>query len=146
MAFLFRADQPGVSWIFPASPSFDMALAREASLLSLSTHLLLPVQGAALLALPLTGQGLGTAVALTSFSLGTGILVASMHLRHLELMPFTEEGEALEGDLGAPLGMALVLGVLGAGFSVLADSLPGVVLGLLILAIGVRRLLRGGAS
>ena len=146
VAFLPRADQPGAAWIFPTSPAFNMALTREASLLSLSTHLLLPVQGAALLALPLTGQGLGTALALTSFSLGMGILVAAMHVRHLELMPFTEEGEALEADLGAPLGMALVLAVLGAGFSVFANSLPGVVLGLLILAIGVRRLLRGRTS
>ena len=42
--------------------------------------------------------------------------------------------------------VALVLAVLGAGFSVFADSIPGVVLGLLILAIGVRRLLGGRTS
>lgn len=143
VAFLPRADQPDAAWIFPASPGANIALAREASLLSLTTHLLLPLQATAFVLLPLTGQGWGTALALTSYSLGTGILVATLHLRHLERMPFTEEGEAIDGDLGTPLGTALVLGVMGAGFSLISDSATGVVLGALILAIGSGRLLRG---
>ena len=120
-----------------------MELARQASLVSLTTHLLLPIQVAALLALPLTGLGWSTAAALASYSLGVGILVAAFELRHLEAMPFTREEDALDTDFGAQVATALVLAALGAGFSQVADSPLGAGLGLAVLFIGVKRLLRG---
>ena len=81
--------------------------------------------------------------ALTSFSLGLGILVAALAVRRLEDMPFTQEGDEMPGELGAPLGMAMVLALLGAGFSQIADSLLGLGLGLAILLLGSRRLVQG---
>lgn len=134
VAFLPRADQPGAAWVFAGSPSATMSMARRASLVAVTTHLLLPVQVAALVLL-VAGEGLAAAIALSCFSLGIGILIAGLHLRNLDALPFTEEGEEVGLDLGSSLGFALVLAGLGAGFSVVAGSLLGVGLGVLVLVV-----------
>jgi hypothetical protein len=144
-AFLAQADEEGCSWIFSTSPSGSgPTLARQAALVSLSTHVLLPTHLVGGLVMVCSNAGGAAAVALASFSFGAAVITAWMVLRGLPCVPFTDEDQGISADVGSLFGLALVLGSAGGVFATFAHQPWGVALGIGALVAAVRRLTRGG--
>ncbi|MHC5062756.1 MAG: hypothetical protein ACYTG5_02135 [Planctomycetota bacterium] len=140
--FLPQADHEASAWLFETSPEHGVSLAREASLIALSTRILLPVHALALLIMLMTGVDWLMCISLAGFSWGTAVIVASIQIRNLHDMPFTVEGEALEGgmEFGGLVGLGMALAVIGGGFSLIAPDITGLTIGLVIASIAVLRL------
>jgi len=140
--FLPQADHEASSWLFETSPRHSIAMAREASLIALSSRILLPVHATAAVLIMATGLEVIATLALASFSWGLSVLLASLHLRALEDMPFTVEGEALEGgmELGGLIGLGILLAMAGAAFSMISRDLIGLALGLILAGLAIHHL------
>ncbi len=146
VTFLPRSDQENAGWIFWTSPHRDMRLYRTASLVALTTHVLLPVQLAACLALLIAGSWtlpeVLFATTMPLFSLGLGALVAEVCLQRLATEPFTFDGDAEEGamEFGGLMGIAMGLALLGGGFSVVASQPLGILGALALPGLALFRL------
>ncbi len=134
VAFMPRSDHERAGWMFQQSPHVTPALFRAASLIALTTHVILPVHVTALIAVLTFGEhtpaAAGLGLALSLFSTSIAVLVTRTSVQNLEHMPFTVDEDSDQGgsDMGGVLTGALVLPLLGGGFAFLADG----VLGLLI--------------
>lgn len=138
VAFLPHADHAGAGWVFDTAPVEARRLAREAALLSLSVRILLPVQAVAAVAVAALGLGPIRALGLCGFSFGLSVFVAALTLRALDHVPFTapaDEPPALE--FGGLVGVSLLLAALGAGFGLVAASIPGLAGGLALAAAAI---------
>ncbi len=146
VTFLPISDHENSSWVFHTSPHIQPRLYRSASLLSLSSHLLIPLFGLAWLCLSFTSGGewpkLCFAFSLSTFSLALAILTAEFCLRRLHSIPFTQDLDSKDkgADFGGMMGIAAVLSLLGGGFSLLAASPWGLALGLACLGFAASRL------
>ncbi len=143
VVFLPFCDGESSASTFETSPHHSLALAREAGLIALATHILLPVQLLALPIVALSELGLLAALSLAAFSWGLSVLVASLALRSLPCIPFTavaDEDAPLEfgGLIGAAIGLAL----LGGSFALIAPGLAGLGLGLGMSGMAYHRLRR----
>ncbi len=140
--FLPQADHEASAWLFESSPAHSMELVREASLIALSTRILLPVHALAMIIMLLSGVDWVIGVSLACFSWGLAVLIASIQLRSLLDMPFTVEGEALEGgmEFGGLVGLGMALALVGGGFSLIAPTATGLSAGLVFCTLAVMRL------
>lgn len=146
VAFLPRSDHEHAGWLFHTSPHQDLQLYRAGSLFSLTTHVLLPVQLATLVALLAAGdwsqEAVLFAVVMPVFSFALGILVAEVSLLSLHHRPFTvdsesgQESAALSGMMAIAIGLALLGGVV----SIYATNPIGWVATLVTAAIAISRL------
>ena len=138
VAFMPRSDHEGAGWVFEQSPHVTPALFRAASLIALTTHVIVPVHATALVAViafgELTLAAVGFAAALSVFSTGIAILVAQVSVQRLEHMPFTvdEDSNEADGEMGSLLTGAIVLALLGLGFAWIGHSVFA-----LLIAVGV---------
>lgn len=140
--FLPQADHEASAWLFQTSPGHHLQIAREGSLIAISSRILLPVHAIAAILMMATGLGPITAVSLASFSWGIAVLLASLQVQSLGCMPFTVEGDALEGgmEFGSLIGLGILLAFAGAAFAMIAAELSGLCLGLTLAAIALHRL------
>lgn len=140
--FLPQADHEASSWLFETSPGHNIELARVASLIAISSRILLPVHGLAAVLMLAGGVGVMPTLALASFSLGSAVLLAGLQLRSLTSMPFTVEGEALEGgmEFGSLIGLGMLLAMAGAAFAMIADQFVGLAAGLIMAGLALRHL------
>jgi len=146
VAFLPRSDHEHAGWLFRSSPYQQMDLYRSGSLLALTTHVLLPVQLAALVALLLAGSwsipDVLFAVTMPVFSLALGVLFAEISLRELSHKPFTTDSEhdgeaaAMGGVMAGAMGLALVGGLV----SIVATNPIGWIVTIATVAFAVSRL------
>lgn len=139
VAFMPRSDHEGAGWVFEQSPQITPALFRAASLIALTTHVILPVHATALVAMLAFG-GVTLAVpfvALSLFSAGIAILVAQVSVQRLAHVPFTvdEENDEAGGEMGGLLTGALVLALLGAGFAWIAHGALALLIALCVVAL-----------
>jgi hypothetical protein len=125
VAFLAQAERPRAAWVFRTSPEASTVLGRRATLLSLTTRVLLPVHGAGAVVMLAAGIGALASASLAVFSLATAIATASLAVRQLECLPFTDEHEGVRVDLGALFGPALLLAAAGGAFALVADRPAG---------------------
>jgi hypothetical protein len=147
VGFLAKADQEGGSWVFATSPEgASPELGRRAGLVSLATHVLLPVHAVALVVMVCSGIGAMVSLSLAAFSLGVAVLVAALALRQLGGPAFTDESEGVSVDAGAMLGLAFLLGTGGGAFALVAHQPWAPVLGFAALAAAVVRLRRVGLA
>ena len=151
IAFLPRSDHENAGWIFETSPHQDIHLYRTASLVALVTHILLPVQAAACLALLATSNGslneILFEISMPVFSLAVGTVMGGICLHQLTARPFTENTpEDKPIEFGGLLTLAIVLALFGgvfalyAGHSAWTHQVVGLVLALGTLGIVVLRL------
>ena len=146
VAFLPRSDHEHAGWLFRCSPYQDMELYRSGSLLALTTHVLLPLQLATLVALLAAGSwsvaGVLFAVIMPIFSLALGVLVAEVSLRELAHKPFTTdsendgEGAAMGGVMALAMGLAMVGGLV----SIVVTNPIGWIVSLATVAFAISRL------
>ena len=143
IAFLPNAERAGSGQVFRTSPRATLALAREASLIALTSRILTPLL---LLATGLafaTGDSPLALTALALFSWGCAVLLATTQLRSLPVMPFTlDEAEQEDADFGKLMGVGLMLAVLGGVFAIYADQPLVMAAGAAIAALAARRLLQ----
>jgi len=140
VAFMPRSDHERAGWVFEQSPQVTPTLFRAASLIALTTHIILPVHATALVAIlafgDLTLPAVGFALALSLFSAGIAILVAQVGVQRLEHMPFTVDEDSDEGDsdMGGLLTGAIVLALLGGGFAWLGHGMLAPVIAVCVAA------------
>jgi hypothetical protein len=152
IAFLPAADEERTRWVFQTSPlgspgnGREIALARQAALVSLATHVLLPSQLLAVVVLLLSSTGLVATAALASFSFGAGVLATRLALRDLPCLPFTEEREGTAVEMSDLLGIGLLLGLAGGLFALVAREPWALLPGALVALAAVRLLLRRAAD
>ncbi|MEE9128055.1 MAG: hypothetical protein V3U11_13040 [Planctomycetota bacterium] len=145
VAFMPRSDHEQAGWVFDQSPHVTPALFRAASLIALTTHIIIPVHAAALAAMiafgELTLQAMVFATTLSVFSTAIAILVAQLSVQHLQHMPFTVDENSEEGgtDLGGMLTSSMVLALLGGGFAWIAGTTPATLIALLAAAFAGHR-------
>jgi len=142
--FLPRADQPGTAWVFDNAPRLGIPLVQDAVWRALTTHVLLPIHGTALVAaLVLGGRGGLAIVPAAAFAAGLAVFAARLATRPLQRVPFTVAGDA-EGspELGSMFGLALVLGGLAVGFATQLPVAWQCAVAATALAAGVAGLLR----
>ncbi len=143
IAFLPHSEYEGSSWLFDTSPHHNLPLAREASLIALSTHVLLPTHLIAALGIALAGIGVTTAISLGLFSWGLSVFVTAFAIRVLEHTPFSlDETEPQDLQFGGIIGFALVLAFCGGAFAKIADGPFGLVTGFAFAAMAWNRLSR----
>jgi hypothetical protein len=136
VGFMPRSDHEGAGWVFDQSPHVTPALFRAASLIALTTHVILPVHAAALVAVlafaERTLSAAGFALALSLFSTGIAILVARACVQRLEHMPFTvdEDNDETGSEMGGLLTGAILLTVVGGGFALFAKGALALVIAL----------------
>lgn len=113
IAFLPNAERIGSGQVFRASPDATVLVAREASLIALTTRILTPlILLGGIGGLAFGGEDALTMVALTTFSWGAAVLLAASQLSGLNVMPFTLDSE----EQSDPAPMALMgVGVVVAG-------------------------------
>jgi len=146
VTFLPRSDQENAGWIFWTSPHRDMRLYRTASLVALTTHVLLPIQLTACLALLIAGSWtlpeVLFATTMPLFSYALGIFVAEFCLQRLVTEPFTFDGGAEESatEFGGLMGIAIGLALIGGGFSVVASQPLGILGALALTGLAMSRL------
>lgn len=142
VAFLTRSDHENAGWIFATSPHRELTLYRRASLIAISTHVLLPIHAVAGIALvasnamSLPAIGFGLALALFSWSLG--VLACRTALIRLDAIPFSRDDDGEDGGavgMGELMFAAIVLAGLGGGFALFADRPIGWVTGLVLAGI-----------
>ncbi len=127
IAFLPRSDHEHAGWIFETSPHQEIELYRTASLVALTTHILVPVQLTACAALLLASGGnlnaILFAISMPVFSLAVATLVGGICMRQLRVKPFTEGGPG-DGALefGGLLTTAILLTLGGGSFSLYAGN------------------------
>ena len=130
-------------WVFEQSPHVTPVLFRAASLIALTTHVIVPVHAAALVAViafgELTLAAVGFAVALSVFSTGIAILVAQVSVQRLTHMPFTVDEDSDEGDsdMGGLLTGAIVLALLGFGFAWIGHGVFALLIAVCVAAFAV---------
>jgi hypothetical protein len=146
VTFLPRSDHENAGWIFRTSPHGDMKLYRTASLVALTTHVLLPVQLAACLGLlaasSWTVPEVLFAVTMPMFSLGLGVFVTEICLTKLTTAPFTNDSDTEDGamEFGGLTAIAIALALLGGAFSVIAADPYGILVAGALVGTALRRL------
>lgn len=146
VTFLPRSDHENAGWIFRTSPHRDMRLYRTASLVALTTHVLLPVQIAACLGLlAASSWSLSEvlfAVTMPLFSLGLGVFVTEICLTRLTTAPFTNDSDMEEGamEFGGLTALAIILALFGGAFSMLAANPYGILIAAALLGAAIHRL------
>lgn len=128
VAFLAQAERPGLAWVFATSPEAGIGLGRRAALLSLSSHVLLPAHLVTLTVMLLAGIAPLLSLSLALFALASGILVAGLATRSLDAVPFTDDREGVQLDIGRLMVPALVLAAGGGAFATIADRGVGLAL------------------
>lgn len=140
VGFMPRSDHERAGWIFAQSPYVTPALFRAASLIALTTHVILPVHATALMALLVFGEhtlaAAGVVVILSIFSIGVAILVAQTCVQHLEHVPFTldEDSDEAQAQMSGLLTGAILLAAVGMGFAWIAGSALAVGIALCVAA------------
>ncbi len=145
--FLPRTEQPDVGWVFATAPVDAMRLGRSASLLALTTHVLLPAQVAAVLLATVAGLPLGTLLPMAVFAFGVGVVVTAIAVARLPAMPFTLEAADEEHgfEFGAVLVGAVLLTLIGAGHAAVAGQPLGLGLSAVAITAAIAVLRRRGA-
>ncbi|MCA8957037.1 MAG: hypothetical protein KDC87_13245 [Planctomycetes bacterium] len=147
VGFLPRTDHERAQWVFDTAPAQDLAPYRTASLIALTSHVLVPVHLVAMLALLAIAfasrsmPALWFAVSLPVFSLGLGVLVAELCLTSLDAKPFTRGGEDQETmALGGLTTITIVLALAGGAFSMVAQHPAGLLGAATLVTIALARI------
>lgn len=116
IAFLPRADQADTGWVFAHAPNLSRDLVSDATWRALTTHVLVPTYGFALVLVTSFGPDRLDRAAAATFAFGLAVLAAEWMAR-IDRVPFTDNREEDRGlELGGLMGGALILGGLGTGF------------------------------
>lgn len=116
IAFLPRADQADTGWVFAHAPGLSRDLVSDATWRALTTHVLVPTYGLALVLVTSFGPDRFDRAAAATFAFGMAVLAAERMTR-LDRVPFTDNREEDRGlELGGLMGGALVLAGLGTAF------------------------------
>jgi len=142
IAFLPSAERASAGHVFATSPHASIELAREASLIALTTRILTPVQLLAALLATVGGIPLLTAASLGMFSWGAAVLLAQFQLAQLRVMPFTVSESEEEASIGTLLGFSLLVAVAGGMFALVAGEIIAVAGAAAVAGTAVWRLLR----
>ncbi len=144
VAFLPRADQAHVDWVFTTSPTPDLGLARRAARVALVICVLVPTIVVAAATTVLLGIDVRTVLFCSVLAFATGVFVADFSTARLPCLPFTDSVDRPETalDFGPLMVGAFVLTGLGAGGAALAGSIAAVPVGVVLAFAAWRRLLR----
>lgn len=116
IAFLPRADQAGTGWVFAHAPALTRGAVARATWRAVTTHVLVPTYGLALVLVLGADPTQADRAAATLFAFSVAVLAAA-RMTQVDRVPFTDDREEDRGlDFGALMGGALVLGLAGAGF------------------------------
>lgn len=140
IAFLPRADQANTSWVFGHAPSLSRDLVSDATWRALTTHILLPTHGIALILVTSFGPNHFDRTAAVLFAFGLAVLAAE-RMAQMDRVPFTDNREEDRGlEMGTLMTGALFLGVLGTGFGAGIPVWARWPVALTVLALAARRL------
>lgn len=143
VGFLPSTDEENTAWLFATSPlRTDAGLARQAALISLTTHVLLPVQLVAVAVMLLSDTGVIAPLALFSFSLALGVFAAKLSVSALPCIPFTEESEGISIESSHLLALGFVMATLGAAFAMIAHQPLALCIGVVALIPAAQQLRR----
>ena len=116
IAFLPRADQADTGWVFAHAPGLSTDLVSDATWRALTTHVLLPTYGLALILVTSFGPEPVDRAAAAIFAFGMAVLAAE-RMAQMDRVPFTDNREEDRGlEIGNLMAGALLLGLLGTMF------------------------------
>lgn len=116
IAFLPRADQADTGWVFAHAPSLSTDLVSDATWRALTTHVLVPTYGLALVLVMSVGPERIDRAAAAIFAFGMAVLAAE-RMAQMDRVPFTDNREEDRGlEMGNLMAGALLLGLLGTVF------------------------------
>ena len=139
IAFLPRADQVDTGWVFAHAPSLSRDLVSDATWRALTTHVLVPCYGLAIVLVVSFGPDRLDRAAAALFAFGMAVLAAE-RMAQLDRVPFTDSREEDRGlELGNLMAGAMVLVVLGTAFgAVLPNALHWPVALVVLILAGMR--------
>jgi len=116
IAFLPRADQADTGWVFAHAPGLTRELVSDSTWRALTTHVLVPTYGLALVLVTSIGPDRIDRAAALAFAFGMAVIAAEWMSR-MDRVPFTDNREEDRGlELGGLMAGALILGGLGTAF------------------------------
>jgi len=134
VGFLPSTDEENTSWVFSTSPlKNELSLAQHAAVISLTTHVLLPIQLIAAVALLLSGVSVVATASLFSFSLALGVCGARLSVSALPCIPFTDESQGMSVDSSHLFALGFVLSGVGAAFAMIAHQPAAMCVGIALL-------------
>ncbi|MFT4515586.1 MAG: hypothetical protein ACI91B_004303 [Planctomycetota bacterium] len=142
IAFLPRADQANTGWVFGHAPGLSRDLVSDATWRALTTHVLVPTYGLALILVTSFGPNHLDRAAAALFAFGLAVLAAE-RMAQLDRVPFTDSREEDRGlEMGNLMTGALFLGALGTGFGAGLPPWARWPVALIVLTFAGQRLLR----